>query len=221
MSSNKAPRLVAFPLLLLLAACDPGEYFEPADLTQQDSRLSHPVGVELRSLHATVARLDAAGGFTVAQQEQLRRIAGEAQRRAAGATTVSGGEPAWTHRVAEQLRRLGVAEVAEENSGERGTAAIDLAVWEARLPDCGKFERGLNPDYDNAPNDNWGCSIQRNIAAMVQNPADLARARANSGRDANRAADVLDKYGRGAATGSAPEVADNGTDLPLNSQVPQ
>lgn len=48
-------------------------------------------------------------------------------------------------------------------------------------------------------------AVERNRAMMVQNPADLVRAREASGRDGNRATDVLGKYGRGEATGSAPE----------------
>jgi len=47
-------------------------------------------------------------------------------------------------------------------------------------------------------------AVERNRAMMMQNPADLLRAREASGRDGNRAADVLARYGRGEATGSAP-----------------
>jgi len=200
MSSNRLPLSLAAPLLALLAGC-------AADLAQQDERLSHPIAVELRSLHAIVLRTDPSG-FTAAQQDQLRHVAGEAQRRAAGAMTVSGGDPAWTHRVAEQLRSFGAIDLVEEADGSTDAVTIDVPVWTARAPECGTFERGLNPDYDNAPHSNWGCSIQRNIAAMVQNPADLMRARTASGRDAARGLDVLDKYTRGLGTSSDPDNSD-------------
>lgn len=52
-------------------------------------------------------------------------------------------------------------------------------------------------------------AVARNRAMMVQNPNDLVRARASSGRDANRSVDVLGKYGRGEATASASEAQGN------------
>lgn len=186
-------------LLPLLSGCG-------ANLAKEDPRLGHPINVEMRDLHADLAQ-EQPDGLSDGQIDQLRRIAGEAQRRAAGAIVVSSANPVWAHKVAEELRHDGAAQVVEA-AGETPAASIDLPVWQAKGPDCGDFGVfGLNPDYDNAPNLNWGCSMQHNIAAMVQNPADLVRARQSSGRDGNRSVDVLDKYGKGAATGSAQEAA--------------
>jgi pilus assembly protein CpaD len=200
MSSNEARAMTKpsflIALLPLLAGC--------ADLAKEDPRLGHPIDVELRTLHAELAP-ESADGFSAGQQEQLRQIAGEAQRRAAGAATVASGDPAWAHRVAEQLRRDGAGQVVEAAGANPG-ATIDMPVWQAKPPQCGDFgEFGMNPDYDNAPNLNWGCAVRHNIAVMTQNPADLMRARPASGRDGNRSTDVLDKYGRGLATSSSPE----------------
>ena len=203
--------MIRFPAILallpVLAGC--------ADLAKENEQLSHPIGVELRSLHAELVP-ETANGFSAAQTEQLRQIAGEAQRRAAGAATVSSINPAWSHRVAEQLRRNGAGTVIEAQ-GEGVAATIDMPIWQAVPPTCGNFgEFGMNPDYDNEPNRNWGCAIQHNIAVMVQNPADLTQARSASGRDGNRSADVLDKYGKGLATGSAPEMAPAASSTPTS-----
>lgn len=54
-------------------------------------------------------------------------------------------------------------------------------------------------------------AVERNRALMMQNPADLVRARESTGRDGARSADVLAKYGRGEATSSAPEALSGGT----------
>lgn len=187
-------------LLPLLAAC--------GDLTKGDPRLGHPIGVEMRNLHADLEP-EIAVGLTEAQIGQVRSIAEEAQKRAAGPATVTSEDPAWRHRIAEELRRSGAGQVIEA-AGEGRGASIDMPVWQAKAPECGDFGVfGFNPDYDNEPNLNWGCSLQHNRAAMVQNPADLFRARTSSGRDGNRSADVLDKYGHGQATGSAAEAAGN------------
>ncbi|HLO78062.1 MAG TPA: CpaD family pilus assembly lipoprotein [Magnetospirillum sp.] len=61
-------------------------------------------------------------------------------------------------------------------------------------------------DYSAQPS-----AVERNRAMMVQNPADLQRARTATGRDGNRAVDVLSKYGRGEATSSAPEALSHGS----------
>jgi pilus assembly protein CpaD len=138
-------------------------------------------------------------------------LAEESLRRGSGAATVSSGDASFAQTLAARLQRLGVAAKADSAKGGSDEATIAIPVWTARLPECGRFERGMNPDYDNTPNSNWGCSVNRNIAAMVQNPADLVRSREASGRDGNRSADVLDKYGHGAATGSTPEVITAGS----------
>lgn len=54
-------------------------------------------------------------------------------------------------------------------------------------------------------------AVERNRAMMVQNPVDLYRARESTGRDGNRAVDVLAKYGRGEPTASSSEANTGGT----------
>lgn len=61
-------------------------------------------------------------------------------------------------------------------------------------------------DYDARPS-----AVERNRALMMQNPADLYRAREATGRDGNRSVDVLGKYGRGEATSSATESLSGGS----------
>lgn len=80
--------------------------------------------------------------------------------------------------------------------------AIVLSLGLAACADSGVVWN----DFDAHPS-----AVERNRAMMVQNPADLYHARQASGRDANRAVDVLGKYGRGEATGSAPEALSAGS----------
>ncbi|HMA51308.1 MAG TPA: CpaD family pilus assembly lipoprotein [Magnetospirillaceae bacterium] len=192
---------------LLLSGC--------ADLAEQDYRLSHPIGVEQRTLHAVIER--GAAGLTATDQERLRAVALEAQRRAAGGITVASGDPALARQIADQLRIFGIGAITLAESGDANRATVDLPIWEAMAPQCGDFDGGFNPDYGNAPNSNWGCALQRNRALMVQNPADLVRAQPATGRDGNRAVDTLDKYGRGLATGAAPEIPANRTSTPSSN----
>jgi pilus assembly protein CpaD len=70
---------------------------------------------------------------------------------------------------------------------------------------CGRWPNDLGPgagvDYmTNAPYYNLGCSMQRNIAAMVEEPADLVQPRVEGTSYTGRRTVVLDKYRKGEDT---------------------
>jgi pilus assembly protein CpaD len=98
-----------------------------------------------------------------------------------------------------------IVAVVGTNTQRAGKALVQAPVWVAKVPTCGEFDRHPTPDYRNGDMPNFGCSIQRNVGLMVQNPADLVRMRADTGRSGARAVDVMDKYVKGAATDSAKE----------------
>lgn len=203
-------------VLMLLAvsatACD------PANMAEHDYRISHPLTAQQQ---LAVATFDGPV-LTEFDQTRLKRLAAESLRRGSGkiqiTLTAKPGEEdqsqAFGSQVLDVLKHEGVTDIGttmliSATSGQ--TAEVRIPVWTAVVPNCGTFERGISPDPTNAPNSNWGCSIQRNSALMLQNPADLVRARESSGRDANRATDVLNKYGLGQATGSASETKTTGS----------
>jgi pilus assembly protein CpaD len=68
---------------------------------------------------------------------------------------------------------------------------------------CGLWPQDLGPAYynreylENRPYWNFGCATQRNLAAMVDNPADLAQPRAETPALAQRRTLVLEKYRKG------------------------
>lgn len=81
-------------------------------------------------------------------------------------------------------------------------AVVALPLVLAACPDTGVVWN----DWDARPS-----AVERNRALMVQNPNDLIRARESTGRDGTRAVDVLARYGRGEATGSALEAMSGGS----------
>lgn len=195
-----------------IAGCD------PANLAEQDYRIEHPLTAEK---HMAVAVFD---GPTLSafDHDRLKAVAAESVRRGAGTVEIAvetdpgseGQAKILSEQIAAALRFEGVQAVDPHLKIEAGLslkAEVRAPIWVAVVPTCGTFERGVNPDHTNAPNSNWGCSIQRNTALMLQNPADLIRARQSSGRDANRSADVLGKYDRGEATSSAIELQSSGS----------
>jgi pilus assembly protein CpaD len=70
---------------------------------------------------------------------------------------------------------------------------------------CGLWPYDLGPTYDpehfeNRQFYNFGCANQRNLAAMVDNPADLVQPRGESPSYTARRTTVLEKYRKGEAT---------------------
>jgi pilus assembly protein CpaD len=72
---------------------------------------------------------------------------------------------------------------------------------------CGEWPRDLGPSWksgwaENQPYWNFGCASQRNLAAMVDNPADLVQPRGEIPPYAPRRSVMVDKYRKGENTSS-------------------
>jgi len=83
---------------------------------------------------------------------------------------------------------------------------------------CGLWPHDLGPSLDrayteNQPYWNLGCASQRNLAAMVDNPADLVQPRGETPAYTARRSVAMDKYRKGEAfNGTYPSDAGNGYD---------
>ncbi len=56
-----------------------------------------------------------------------------------------------------------------------GTVRIVVTRTTASVPNCPDYSRQYQPDYSASTSSNFGCASNRNLAAMVANPADLVR----------------------------------------------
>ena len=71
---------------------------------------------------------------------------------------------------------------------------------------CGLWPQDLGPNIDNAGYNenrsyhNFGCASQRNLAAMIDNPADLEQPRSESPAYTSRRDIAFDRYRKGTAT---------------------
>lgn len=181
---------------LTLTAC------APVDLAEQDPRQRFAVTVEQAAAQAVIANPLSATDVAV-----LKDLALEHRKRSAGAVTIefAKGEVEFADQVVARLAELGVPANPVPTGTTAGTALVRVPVWVARVPECGGWSEPVNPDFRNQTSTNFGCAMTRNIGLMVQNPADLERAREASGRDGNRAVDVLTKYGQGKPTAAQAE----------------
>lgn len=85
------------------------------------------------------------------------------------------------------------------------TVRLNYPKIAAEAGPCGLWPQDLGPTYEmqhyeNKPYWNLGCANQRNLAAMVDNPADLVQPRGETSPSAARRSVVLDKYRKGEGT---------------------
>jgi pilus assembly protein CpaD len=79
---------------------------------------------------------------------------------------------------------------------------INYSKLSAEAGPCGQWPADLGPsidskDFENRPYWNLGCATQRNLAAMVENPADLVQPRGETPAYSGRRSISIDKYRKG------------------------
>jgi len=85
------------------------------------------------------------------------------------------------------------------------TLKLNYPKMVAEAGPCGQWPRDIGPSYqggDSYNRDYWnfGCSQQQNLAAMVEDSADLVQPRTETAPSAPRRTMVLDKYRKGEST---------------------
>ena len=205
------PAIRSLPALAALALAVAG----CADLADHDYRLRYPIGVEQHTAILDVGSLDA-------DQDRIAAFAGDFLKTGGdgrvfvtvnGRTAEDADAIAMAQDIGATLRGLGLAAREIELRLTVGDAAqrravLTYAFYVARPPECGRYSRDVTTNLDNSPTDNFGCSIQRNLGAMIANPRDLLGPRdGGEGRYGSRGANVVGKYERGVAIASPKEVS--------------
>lgn len=153
------------------------------------SRLRAFAGDYLRYGHGALVMETPSGG---ANAEAASQVAADARRTLADAG-VSHGAIAGSTRAAD---------------GDSAPILISFDRYEARAPDCAPlWEQDLAHQSNNQPWQSFGCATYANLAALVEDPADLERPRDEAPRDSERRDTVMDAYRAGTQT-HAPRSAD-------------
>jgi pilus assembly protein CpaD len=165
-----------------------------------------------------------ASGLSVAQAAAVSDLADRWRDAGDGAITIQtpsgGGAEAYreTEAVQSALTHVGVPEAQirlvsyQPASGTTGVVPVVVGFthYEAQGPHCGEEIKDFTKTYKNQPNNNFGCAVTANFAAMLANPADLAGHKPMDAPDANRRETILDKYRKGEASSSAKDTQANG-----------
>lgn len=168
----------------------------------------------------TAARLEvpvAAGDVSLSQDSraQLRGFASGYLRYGHGAlvlSTPSGAANSDAASIVANEARMSLVEAGVSYAAVAGSSydasgeadapiIVSFARFEAQAPECAPlWEQDLAHQSNNQPWASFGCATQANLAAMVEDPADLLHPRAEDPRDSGRRDTVLDAYREGEQT---------------------
>ena len=220
-TSHLARAAVLVSLAALMAGCKTtASYDDTTASIPNDIRQRHPIVVREKAQTMTVFIGDRRGNLTPTQRAEVGALAGGWRAEASGGFIIDapvGGpnERAATSAVREIrsiLAATGVPHHAIEvrpHHGQDpvrlGTIRISYPKMAAETGPCGLWPHDIGPTYDpmygsNKPHWNHGCAQQRNLAAQVDNPADLVQPRSETPALAARRSTVLDKYRKGEGT---------------------
>jgi len=110
---------------------------------------------------------------------------------------------------------IAVRAYAPRNRTAIATVRLNYSKVAAEAGPCGLWPQDLGSTYEmqhfeNKPYWNLGCATQRNLAAMVDNPADLVQPRGEASASAQRRSTVLEKYRKGEGTATTYPNANQG-----------
>ncbi len=202
----------------LLAALLSGCYTtrEVTDLVPTDHRLRHPISIQEGEKTVVLLIGNQRGTLTPAQRADTVAIASAWKREATGGIVIDvptgGGNTRSAAEAAREVQSLLFAadvpqhlvRVRPYQPAEVKFAPIKVKYTRvmADAGPCGLWPKDLGPEgdpvwFENRPYWNLGCAVQRNLAAMVDNPADLVQPRGETPIYAARRSQAFDKYRRG------------------------
>jgi len=195
---------VAFAALLLACCASPLTNGPEASF---DQNLRFPVSVEPQMMTMRLPYNSGPEGLDQSAVAQLARFAADYLDHGSGAIAVSaaasyGNAP---NDVAGRLVDLGVPEDRilighQDDPGSAPGVKLTYIRYVAQTPACGNWSANLASTNANAPQPNFGCATQHNIAAMIADPRDLVSPRPLTPADAARRLEVLEKYRKGEST---------------------
>jgi pilus assembly protein CpaD len=210
--------LAAGGLAVSLAGCMESKVAQGAYPT--DYRERHPITLKEGERTVEVFLGRNRGGLTPSQRADVLAFAQIWKREATSGIVVDvpRGGPT-DHAAADSMREIhsifaasGVPSKAVFVRPYRPPAAslvsikINYSKLVAEAGPCGKWpdDIGISPGSkytENQPYWNFGCANQRNLAAMVDNPADLVQPRGEGPAYTARRSVAIDKYRKGEAPG--------------------
>lgn len=226
--TNRTPvdRLRALRLLGVIVGLSTalGACQQTADVTASvpyDYRLRHPIAVQEANRSIVIFVGHARGGLTGPQRTDVMGLAQTWLREGTGAivaevpvNTANARAAATAYRDIRSVLAAGgvpsnaitLRQYHPDDAGTLPTIKLSYPRISATAGPCGLWPEDLGPNLDNTgynenrPYHNFGCANQRNLAAMVANPADLEQPRPETPAYTIRRNAAFEKYRKGDST---------------------
>jgi pilus assembly protein CpaD len=218
----RAPRLLGALLGLsgVLGACTHTEEVVTASVPN-DYHLRHPIAIEEADRSVVIFVGHARGGLSAPQRADVIGLARTWVNEGTGAIVVDVPVDTPNARAAEdtfrEIKALLVAGGVPAHGITRrhyrpddprtlATVRLSYPRIAAVAGPCGMWPEDLGPSIANArysenkPYYNFGCATQRNLAAMIDNPADLEQPRSETAAYQARRTVAFEKYRKGEPT---------------------
>jgi pilus assembly protein CpaD len=228
--SNRALRLsgALVGIAVALGACTHTDEAVIASIPE-DYRQRHPIAIEEQNRSIVIFVGHARGGLTAAQRADVMGLASTWMHEGTGAiridvpTNTPNARPA-----AESLREI-EAMLAAAGVPPRGVIVrryhpddprflppirLTYSKIAAVAGPCGLWPEDIGPSiknprwFENKSYYNFGCSYQRNMAAMIDNPSDLEQPRPETPAYTMRRNVAFEKYRKGTTTATTYPEAD-------------
>jgi pilus assembly protein CpaD len=217
-------------LAVVLGACRHTGDVAVADSFPHDYRQRHPIAIEEANRSVVIFVGQARGGLSAAQRADVIGLAQVWLREGTGAITADVPVDTPNARAAADSFREIQATLVAAGVPPRGVVArrykpddprtmatirLNYPKISAVAGPCGLWPEDLGPSiknksyFENKQYYNFGCAYQRNMAAMVDNPADLVQPRSETPAYTSRRATAFEKYRKGTSTATTYPESDN------------
>jgi pilus assembly protein CpaD len=204
---------------VLVCGCNTDQQIAGVPRVPTDYRMRHPITI--READRTFELFIGAnrGSLTPTQRAQVLAFAQSWRRKATGGVIIdlpvgTANARAAADAMPEIRSILAASGVPPQSMLVRGyrpperslaTVRISYPKIAAQAGPCGLWPEDIGPSFnrdyfENQPYWNFGCASQRNLAAMVDNPADLVQPRGETPAYAMRRTKVMEQYQLGKST---------------------
>ena len=210
-----------FGLATALGACTHTDEVAATATIPDDYRLRHPIAIQEANRSVVIFVGQARGGLSAEQRADVMGLGQVWMHEGTGAIVIDVPTGTPNARAAADAFREAQALLTAAGVPQRGVVMRhyrpddprQLATLRLSYPKitavagpCGLWPDDIGPSiknkgyFENKPYYNFGCAYQRNMAAMIDNPADLAQPRAETPAYTVRRTEGYEKYRKGATT---------------------
>jgi pilus assembly protein CpaD len=210
-----------FGLATALGACTHTDEVAATATIPDDYRLRHPIAIQEANRSVVIFVGQARGGLSAEQRADVMGLGQVWMQEGTGAIVIDVPTGTPNARAATDAFREAQALLTAAGVPQRGvvmhhyhpddprqlaTLRLSYPKITATAGPCGLWPDDIGPSikdkgyFENKPYYNFGCAYQRNMASMIDNPADLAQPRAETPAYTVRRTEGYEKYRKGATT---------------------